>query len=56
VEDWSTESSASIAERHPRKFFFQSLPLGRVRRFSQSIHEQEEPFLLGFFGSKTGLE
>jgi hypothetical protein len=28
VEDRSTESSASAAERHPRKFFLQALPLG----------------------------
>jgi magnesium chelatase family protein len=56
VEDWSTESSASITECHPRKFFLQSLPLGRAPRFSETIHEQEEPRFLGFFGLKTGLD
>ena len=56
MEDWSTESSASITECHPGKFFFQSLPLGRVRRFSQSVHQRKETFLLGFFGSKTDLD
>ena len=48
VEDWSTESSASVTKGHPRKFFFQSLPLGRVRGFSKSLHAQQETFLLGF--------
>src|SRR5438034_6947010 len=56
VEDWSTESSASITERHPREFFLQSLPLGRVSRFSESIHEQKKLFLLGVFGLKPGLD
>jgi len=56
VEDWSTESSASVTECHPRKFFLQPLPLGRVSRLSKSIHEQKEPFLLGFFGLKTGFD
>lgn len=56
VEDWSTESSASLTECHPRKFFFKSLPFGRVRRFSQPIHECKEPFLLGVFRVKTGLD
>jgi len=56
VEDRSTESSASITERHPREFFLQSLPLGRVSRFSKSIHEQKKLFLLGVFGLKPGLD
>jgi hypothetical protein len=56
VEDWSTESSASITERHPRKLFFQALPLGRIRGFCKPIHEQEEAFLLGFPRLKAGLD
>src|SRR5207244_8196756 len=56
VEDWSTESSASITECHPRKFFFQSLPLGSVSRFRKSLHEGKEALLLSFFGLKTGLD
>src|SRR5438552_3047253 len=55
VEDWSTESSASITECHPREFFLQSLPLRRVPRFSESSHERKESLLLRFFGLKAGL-
>src|SRR3989442_1975551 len=56
VEDWSTESSASITECHPGKFFVQSLPLGSVSRFRKSLHEGKEALLLSFFGLKTGLD
>jgi len=56
VEDWSTESSASITERHPREFFFQSLPFGSVSTFRKSLHEGKETLLLGFFGLKAGLD
>jgi hypothetical protein len=56
VADWSTESSASITKGHLRKFFLQSLPFDSARRFGKSMHEQEETFLLGFFGLQTGLD
>jgi len=56
VEDRSTESSASITERHPRELFLQSLTLGRVARFSKSIHEQKKLLFLGVFGLKPGLD
>ena len=56
VEDRSTESSASAAERHARQLFLQALPLGGVRRFGESTHEREEPFLLGLFGLQAGLD
>jgi len=56
VEDRSTESSASLTECHPRKFFLQSFSLGGVRRLSQSIHEQKESLLLGVFRLQTRLE
>jgi hypothetical protein len=50
------KSSALLAEGHPRKFFLHPLPLGGIRRLSEPTHEQEEPFLLGFFGLQTGLD
>src|SRR5207253_2298519 len=56
VEDWSTESSASLTECHPRQFFFQSLPFGRVSRFCKPIHERKEALFLGFLGLKTSLD
>src|SRR5207244_3411642 len=49
-------SSASITECHPRKFFFQSLPFGSVSRFRKSLHEGKEALFLSFFGLKTGLD
>jgi hypothetical protein len=33
VEDQSTESSASAAERHARELFLQAFPLGGIRRY-----------------------
>ncbi len=56
MEVWSTESSASITEGHPRQFVFQTLPFGSVSRFRKSLHEGVETLLLGFFGLETGLD
>ena len=53
VEGRSTESSPSITECHPRKFFLQALPLSRVARFGKSIYERKETVLLGFSRLQT---
>src|SRR3989442_4300883 len=56
VEDWPTESSASITECHPRKFLFQTLTFCSVSRFGKSFHDGKETLLLGFSRLKAGLD
>jgi hypothetical protein len=56
VEDRSTGSSASAAERHTRQFLLQALPLGGIGSLGESSDEREEPLLLGVFGLQASLD
>jgi hypothetical protein len=56
VEDRSTESSASAAERHTYQLFLQALTLGRVRRLRELTHDREKPFFLGVASIYTSID